>query len=73
MFSFIEQWQQSNLPLHTFCKEHGLTAFLPVLHGLTALEVWCNITGGDPLCCTKCKTGRTVPQLLAAEIALKPG
>ena len=25
MFSFIEQWQQSNLPQHTFCKEQGLT------------------------------------------------
>ena len=25
MFSFIEQWQHSNLPQHTFCKEQGLT------------------------------------------------
>ena len=51
----------------------GKVAFLPVLQGLTALEVWRNITGEDPLCCTKCKTGRMVPQLVAAEIALKPG
>ena len=33
-------------------------AFLPVLEGLTALEVWRNLTGMDPLCCPKCKTGR---------------
>jgi hypothetical protein len=25
MFSFIEQWQQGNLPQHTFCKEQGLS------------------------------------------------
>jgi hypothetical protein len=48
-------------------------AFLPVLQGLTALEVWRNITGSDPLCCTKCKKGRMVPQLIAAERDLKPG
>ena len=25
MFSFIEQWKQSNLPQNTFCKEQGIT------------------------------------------------
>ncbi len=25
MFSFIEQWQQSNLPQHIFFREQGLT------------------------------------------------
>jgi len=25
MFSFIEQWQRSNLPQHTFCKDQGIT------------------------------------------------
>lgn len=48
-------------------------AFLSVLEGLTALEVWRNITGGDPLRCPKCKTGRMVPQMIAAERYLKSG
>ena len=48
-------------------------AFLPTLQGLTALEVWRNITGGDPLCCTKCKTGRMLPQFVSTETTLKSG
>lgn len=35
-------------------------AYLPVLAGLTALEVWREITGRDPICCPECKTGRMV-------------
>lgn len=32
--------------------------YLPLLQGLSALEVWREITGLDPLLCPKCKTGR---------------
>jgi len=38
------------------------SAFLPVLEGMTALEVWRNITGRDPLCCPICRTGKMKPQ-----------
>jgi len=39
----------------------GKTTFLPVLQGLNAMEVWRNISGEDPLCCPKCKSGRMRP------------
>jgi len=32
--------------------------YFPVLQGLSALEVWREITGQDPLRCPKCKTGK---------------
>jgi CheY-like chemotaxis protein len=48
-------------------------AFLPVLEGLTALEVWRSITGKDPLQCPKCKTGRMLPQMITADKQLKSG
>ena len=41
----------------------GKTTFLPVLQVLNAMEVWRNITGEDPLCCPKCKSGRMKPML----------
>ena len=49
------------------------SAFLPVLEGLTALEVWRSITGSDPLRCPKCKTGKMMPQMIAAGRHLKSG
>ncbi len=39
------------------------TSFLPELKGLSAIEVWRNITGQDPLCCPKCKTGMMKTQI----------
>jgi hypothetical protein len=48
-------------------------AFLPVLEGITALEVWRNITGGDPLCCPKCKTGKMMLQTALVINDLEPG
>ncbi|MFH0864980.1 MAG: IS91 family transposase [Bacteroidota bacterium] len=47
--------------------------FLPFLQGLTALEVWRSITGQDPLCCPKCKTGRMKPQMVPSYNDLKSG
>lgn len=51
----------------------GKTAFLPVLQGLTALEVWRYITGADPLCCKMCKTGKMVPLMGMTDIVMKSG
>jgi len=48
-------------------------AFLPVLQGLSALEVWRNITGRDPLYCPKCKTGRLKPQLIPIANKIETG
>lgn len=48
-------------------------AFLPILEGLTALEVWRSITGNDPLCCPKCNTGKMIPELSIAVNSLKTG
>jgi hypothetical protein len=48
-------------------------AFLPILEGLTALEVWRSITGSDPLCCPKCNTGKMIPELSIAVNSLKTG
>jgi len=48
-------------------------AFLPVLEGLTALEVWRSITGKDPLLCPKCKTGIMKPVPIEVPGSLKPG
>ena len=50
----------------------GKTTFLPVLQGLNALEVWRNITGEDPLCCPRCKSGRLRP-MLNPVLCLKTG
>ena len=47
--------------------------FLPVLQGLSALEVWRNITGRDPLCCPKCKVGRLKPQLIPIANKIEAG
>ncbi|HLP38810.1 IS91 family transposase [Lacibacter sp.] len=49
----------------------GKVAFLPVFEGLTALEVWRNITGGDPLHCPKCNTGKMIHQLPIATTQFK--
>lgn len=49
------------------------TCFLPVLEGLSAVEVWCNITGKDPMSCPKCKKGRMRPQMLSVDENLKYG
>jgi hypothetical protein len=48
-------------------------AFLPVLEGLTALEVWRSITGADPWLCPKCKAGRMRPAPIEITGLLKPG
>lgn len=34
------------------------TTFLPALEGLISMEVWRILTGRDPLCCPKCKSGK---------------
>jgi predicted Zn-ribbon and HTH transcriptional regulator len=47
--------------------------FLPVLQGLSALEVWRSITGHDPFYCPKCKAGRMRPQRLAFDAVMEPG
>ncbi|OPZ99492.1 MAG: putative transposase [Bacteroidetes bacterium ADurb.Bin408] len=39
--------------------------YLSRLEGLSALEVWRELTGNDPLCCPKCKQGKMVPGKLA--------
>lgn len=49
------------------------TAFLPVLEGLNALEVWRSITGNDPLCCPKCNSGKMMPVLSIPVNPLKTG
>jgi hypothetical protein len=48
-------------------------AFLPSLEGLTALEIWRNISGADPLLCPKCKTGMMKPVPIEVAGKLKPG
>ena len=48
-------------------------SFLPVLQGLNALEVWRIITGIDPLCCPKCKTGKMKLQTVSIANDLKSG
>jgi len=37
------------------------TTYLSRLEGLSAIEVWRELTGKDPLCCPKCKKGHMVP------------
>jgi hypothetical protein len=44
----------------------GKTTFLPVLEGITAREVWRELTGHDPYMCPKCKTGRLKSVMLVA-------
>jgi len=44
----------------------GKTTFLPVLEGITAREVWRELTGHDPYVCPKCKTGRLKSVMLVA-------
>ena len=39
-------------------------AFLPVLEGLTSMEVWQRITGSDFLHCPKCNTGIMKPHIV---------
>jgi hypothetical protein len=51
----------------------GKVMFFPQLEGLTALEVWCTITGKDPLVCPKCKIGRMAIQAILPGTILKPG
>ncbi len=48
--------------LHTCFDLIPQASYLPVLQGLSALEVMRCITGIDPLMCPKCKSGRMVPQ-----------
>lgn len=48
-------------------------SFIPVLQGLSALEVWRNITGQDPLCCPKCKIGKMMSQMMDVNESLKTG
>ena len=38
--------------------------FLPVLEGLTSMEVWQSITGSDSLHCPKCNTGIMKPHIV---------
>lgn len=59
------------LKLQTCFELIGKVAFLPVFEGLTALEVWRNITGGDPLHCPKCNTGKMIHQLQPATTQYK--
>jgi len=49
------------------------TSFLPVLQGLNALDVWRIITGKDPLCCPKCKTGKMKLKTFPVKCNIKPG
>lgn len=49
------------------------TSYLPVLEGLTALEVWRSITGTDPLFCPKCKTGTMKPASIEIKGDREPG
>ena len=49
------------------------TTFLPTLQGLNALDVMRNLSGKDPLCCPKCKTGQMKPMLRQVDNELKPG
>ena len=37
------------------------TTYLSRLEGMSAIEVWRELTGKDPLCCPKCKKGHMVP------------
>ena len=48
-------------------------SFLPVLEGLSALEVWRSITGIDPLFCPKCKTGVFKHAPTAITASMEPG
>jgi hypothetical protein len=48
-------------------------SYLPVLQGLTALEVWRAISGKDPLYCPKCKTGKMLPYMILEVNHLKSG
>ncbi len=48
-------------------------AFLPILEGLPAIEVWRNITGKDPLICPHCKKGFMRPVASWPEKLIKPG
>lgn len=50
------------LKLQTCFELIGKAAFLPVLEGLTSLEVWRNTTGGDPIYCPKCNIGKMIHQ-----------
>ena len=45
MFSFIEQWQQSNLPQHTFCREQGIT-YTTFYYWLKRYRSQQEVTGG---------------------------
>ena len=47
--------------------------FLPALEGLTAVEVWRILTGCDPLCCPKCRSGRMRLQMSLSVSAIKSG
>jgi hypothetical protein len=48
-------------------------SFLPVLEGLSALEVWRTITVTDPLFCPICKTGVLKPSPIVITGSMKPG
>lgn len=47
--------------------------FIPQLEGLSALEIWRNISSDDIGKCPKCKVGRMIAQPVLAVNLLKPG
>ena len=51
----------------------GKTTFLSQLEGLSAIDVWRNLTGIDPLKCPKCRSGKMIAQLLPVVINTKSG
>lgn len=47
------------------CREMiNKAVYLPLYEGLSASEVWRNISGSDPLYCPKCKIGKMRPQTI---------
>jgi hypothetical protein len=49
------------------------SSFLPVLEGLSAVEVFRQITGIDLICCPKCKSGKMRPILALENNCNSPG
>ena len=49
------------------------TSWLSVLEGLNAMEVWRMITGRDPVCCPKCRSGKMRLRFEVSEERLKSG
>lgn len=47
--------------------------YLSRLEGLTAIEIWRELTGKDPLCCPKCKSGHMVPGKIPSLVIVEHG